>query len=79
MKAKDPVAVVYARVSTARQADDGLPVESQLGQCHAKALSLGGGCGWLDGGYSLGVMTNGERRGSCFFVVGVWGGLRDCG
>lgn len=34
-------AVIYARVSTSRQADDGLPVESQIDQCRAKALALG--------------------------------------
>lgn len=34
-------AVVYARVSTARQAEDGLPVESQLEQCRAKAAAIG--------------------------------------
>lgn len=36
-----PTAIVYVRVSTARQADDGLPVESQIEQCQAKAASLG--------------------------------------
>lgn len=34
-------AIVYARVSTARQAEDGLPVESQLDQCRAKAAAIG--------------------------------------
>ena len=34
-------AIIYARVSTARQADDGLPVESQIEQCRAKASSIG--------------------------------------
>ena len=29
-------AIIYARVSTARQADDGLPVESQIDQCQAE-------------------------------------------
>ena len=38
---RERVAVIYARVSTARQADDGLPVESQLEQCKAKAQALG--------------------------------------
>ena len=38
---RERVAVIYARVSTARQADDGLPVESQLEQCQAKAKALG--------------------------------------
>ena len=33
-------AVVYGRVSTVRQADEGLPVESQIEQCLAKAASL---------------------------------------
>lgn len=41
MVTRQQIAVVYARVSTARQADDGLPVESQLEQCHAKAVALG--------------------------------------
>jgi site-specific DNA recombinase len=41
MKDRTPLAVIYARVSTARQADDGLPVESQLAQCRAKAQALG--------------------------------------
>jgi site-specific DNA recombinase len=36
-----PTAIVYVRVSTVRQADDGLPVESQIEQCQAKAASLG--------------------------------------
>lgn len=40
MRARDKTAVVYARVSSARQADEGLPVESQLEQCHVKAKSL---------------------------------------
>ena len=34
-------AVIYARVSTKRQADDGLPVESQIDHCQAKAAGLG--------------------------------------
>ena len=34
-------AIIYARVSTARQADDGLPVESQIDQCQAKAAAIG--------------------------------------
>jgi len=33
-------AVIYARVSTARQAEDELPIESQLEQCRAKARAL---------------------------------------
>lgn len=34
-------AIIYARVSSARQAEDGLPVESQIDQCKAKAKALG--------------------------------------
>lgn len=34
-------AIIYARVSSVRQAEDGLPVESQIEQCKAKAASLG--------------------------------------
>ena len=34
-------AVIYVRVSSARQAEDGLPIESQLEQCRAKARALG--------------------------------------
>lgn len=34
-------AIIYARVSSARQAEDGLPVESQIDQCKAKASALG--------------------------------------
>ena len=34
-------AVIYARVSTARQADDGLPVASQIERCRDKAAALG--------------------------------------
>lgn len=37
----DKTAIIYARVSTARQAKDGLPVESQIEQCRAKAATLG--------------------------------------
>lgn len=37
----EKTAVIYARVSTARQADDGLPVESQIDQCKARAAALG--------------------------------------
>lgn len=33
--------VIYARVSTQRQADDGVSMESQIEQCRVKALSLG--------------------------------------
>lgn len=41
MRERAKTAVIYARVSTARQADDGLPVESQIEQCRAKADALG--------------------------------------
>lgn len=34
-------AVIYARVSTQRQADDGVSMESQIEQCRIKAVSLG--------------------------------------
>lgn len=34
-------AIIYARVSTKRQADDGLPVESQIDHCRGKADALG--------------------------------------
>lgn len=34
-------AVIYARVSTQRQADDGVSMESQIEQCRVKALALG--------------------------------------
>lgn len=37
----DKTAIIYARVSTARQAADGLPVASQIEQCRAKATALG--------------------------------------
>lgn len=40
MRERQKTAVIYARVSTARQADDGLPVESQIDQCRAKAAAL---------------------------------------
>lgn len=47
-------AVIYARVSTRRQADDGLPVESQLEHCRAKAQALGAAVAreFVDGGIS---------------------------
>lgn len=41
MKKSARSAVIYARVSTSRQADSGLPVESQIEQCEAKAKSIG--------------------------------------
>ena len=34
-------AIIYARVSTVRQADDGLPIESQIEQAKAKAEQMG--------------------------------------
>ena len=37
----EKTAIIYARVSTVRQAEDGLPVESQIEQCRAKAATLG--------------------------------------
>ncbi len=40
MRERQKTAVVYARVSTVRQADDGLPVESQISQCREKAQAL---------------------------------------
>lgn len=36
-----PTAIIYGRVSTVRQADDGLPIESQVQQAKAKAEALG--------------------------------------
>ena len=36
----NPTAVIYARVSTTRQADDGLPIESQVEHGHKKAADL---------------------------------------
>ena len=41
MREREKTAVIYARVSTARQAEDGLPVESQIEQCRAKAAAMG--------------------------------------
>jgi DNA invertase Pin-like site-specific DNA recombinase/DNA-binding protein H-NS len=38
---RNPTAIIYSRVSTARQADDGLPIESQVEQGYKKAASLG--------------------------------------
>ena len=37
----DKTAIIYARVSTAKQADEDLPIASQVQQCQAKAESLG--------------------------------------
>ena len=34
-------AIIYARVSTQRQADDGVSMESQIEQCRVKAHALG--------------------------------------
>lgn len=39
--AKKKTAIIYARVSTVKQADDGLPIESQIEQAEAKAEQLG--------------------------------------
>ena len=41
MEPKKSRAVIYARVSSARQAEDGLPVQSQVEQCQEKAHALG--------------------------------------
>ncbi len=38
---KNQTAIIYARVSTARQADDGLPIDSQIEQAQSKADQLG--------------------------------------
>lgn len=47
-------AIIYARVSSKRQADDGLPIESQLDRCRAKAEALGATVAreFVDGGIS---------------------------
>ena len=47
-------AIIYARVSTKRQADDGLPVESQIDHCKARAEALGATVQkvFVDGGIS---------------------------
>ena len=47
-------AIIYARVSTKRQADDGLPVESQVDHCQSKAAALGATVAkvFIDGGIS---------------------------
>ena len=37
----DKTAIIYARVSNARNAEDGLPIESQIDACEKKAKSLG--------------------------------------
>ena len=46
--------IIYARVSSKRQADDGLPIESQLDRCRAKAAALGAEVlrEFVDGGIS---------------------------
>lgn len=36
----EKMAVIYARVSTARQAEDELPLESQIAQCKEKSAAL---------------------------------------
>ncbi len=36
-----PTAVIYARVSSVKQADEGLPIASQVEQCERKAAQLG--------------------------------------
>lgn len=38
---RDPGAVIYVRVSSTRQAEEELPIESQLDQCRRKAAELG--------------------------------------
>ncbi|WP_371134193.1 recombinase family protein [Polaromonas sp.] len=47
-------AIIYARVSSKRQADDGLPIESQLDRCRVKAEALGAEVlkEFVDGGIS---------------------------
>lgn len=40
MRSREKTAVIYARVSTVRQADEELPVESQLENCRAKAKAM---------------------------------------
>lgn len=37
---KSKTAIIYARVSTRRQADDGLPIDSQIERCKARAASV---------------------------------------
>lgn len=41
MMNQEKTAVIYARVSTVRQAEEELPLESQIQQCKAKANSMG--------------------------------------
>lgn len=50
----EKTAVIYARVSTTRQAEDGLPLESQIERCEAKAEQLGARVvkTFVDGGIS---------------------------
>jgi site-specific DNA recombinase len=47
-------AIIYARVSSKRQADDGLPMESQIEQCRLKAQAMGADVlrEFVDGGIS---------------------------
>jgi site-specific DNA recombinase len=33
-------AIIYARVSTTRQADDGVSIDAQIEQCHKKAAEM---------------------------------------
>lgn len=46
--------IIYARVSSKKQADDGLPIESQLARCRDKAAALGAEVlrEFVDGGIS---------------------------
>lgn len=47
-------AIIYARVSSKRQSDDGLPIDSQLDRCRAKAQAMGAEVlrEFVDGGIS---------------------------
>ncbi len=38
---KNKTAIIYARVSTVKQADDGLPIDSQVEQAEVKAVQIG--------------------------------------
>ena len=55
-------AIIYARVSSKRQAEDGLPVESQIDHCQAKAAALGATVAkvFIDGGKT----GRNDRRGA---------------
>ena len=48
-------AIIYARVSTVRQADDGVSMESQIEQCRVKAAALGADAGVDAGSTELGA------------------------